>query len=609
MNKAQELPPPRVRWDLSALFSGIDDPKIDATWERCLAEARDLEAKYRGRIESPELTAALLAQGLRELEALYQEASKPINYAHLLFACDTNDSKIGAFMQRQMEKMTELNVATMFFELELQATPQERMEVVIEDPVLSGYRHHILLARSLSPYRLTEPEEVILEETANTGARAWVRLFDEVTSNHTYKFRDPGNGQCEDLTQEELLDMLRDPKREVRQAAADCLSQGLLDLRRVLVFIFNNLIQDKKVEDRLRKHLYPEHARHLTNELDKETVDLVIGLCRDNYGLVERFYNLKREILGLDELTHIDRYAPLFETHEQLSYEGAKELVLDAFRKFSPEMASVGAEFFEKSWIDAEPRSGKSGGAFCASNTPDTHPVVFLSYMSNLESVSTLAHELGHGVHASLSRQQTFLNFHGSLPLAELASTFGEMLVFEKLVAGTGIRDKLALYAGKIENMFATVFRQAAMFRFEQRCHERARTEGELNGEAVDEMWQEEMQAMFGSSLKLGEQHARWWSYISHFVEAPFYVYAYSFGELLVLSLFEKARVEGPSFAEKYLRLLRLGGSMSPHDLMATVGVDLRSREFWIGGFAAMEKLVSEFEVLWVGYKTAESRA
>lgn len=609
MNIVQELPPPHVRWDLSALFAGIDDPKIDATWESCLAAAQSLGEAYRGKIESDDLTAEVLAQGLRDLEALYQEASKPVNYAHLLFACDTSDPQIGAFMQKQMEKMTELNVLVMFFELELQAASQARIDAIIDDPALANYRHHIHLARTLSPHRLSEPEEIILEEAANTGVRAWVRLFNEMTSNHVYHLRQPGNGHVHELTQEEVLDLLRDPNRTVRAAAADCLSQGLTELRRVLVFVFNNLIQDKKVEDRLRKHLYPEHARHLTNELDKETVDLVIGLCRDNYGLVERFYNLKKEILAVEELTHIDRYAPLFEAQEQVAFEEARRLVLEAFAQFSPEMGARGGEFFEKGWIDAEPRAGKSGGAFCASNTPDTHPVMFLSYMNNAESVNTLAHELGHGVHASLSREQTFLNFQGSLPLAELASTFGEMLVFERLVKDTGLRDKLAMYAEKIENMFATVFRQAAMFRFEQRCHEMARTEGELNGERIDAMWQEEMQAMFGSSVKLGEQHAMWWSYIGHFIETPFYVYAYSFGELLVLSLYEKARVEGPAFADNYLGLLRLGGSLSPQDLMTTVGVDLRSRQFWLGGFAAMEKLVGEFEALWSEFKALDSQA
>ncbi|HTQ10761.1 MAG TPA: M3 family oligoendopeptidase, partial [Fimbriimonadaceae bacterium] len=450
-----------------------------------------------------------------------------------------------------------------------------------------------------SPYRLSEKEEVVLEQVANTGSRAWVRLFEEVTSNHVYKLRRPGSDEIEDLTQPELVALLHEPDRALRQAAADSFTQGLQELQRVLVFTFNNLLQDKAIEDKMRGFEYPEQARHLSNELDRETVDLVIRLCRANYGLVERFYKVKREILDLPGLTHIDRYAPLFESEERVDWDSARRIVLEAFGSFSNEMETRAREFFDENWIDAEPRKGKQGGAFCSYITPDTHPVVFQSYLNKQDDVMTLAHELGHGVHASLSRAQTYFNFHGTLPLAELASTFGEMLVFESLVREASTKDKLALYAGKIEGIFATVFRQAAMFRFEQRIHEERRASGELPPSRFGELWQEEMQAMFGSSVNLGEQHRLWWSYIGHFVFAPFYVYAYSFGELLVLSLYQMAKREGPSFADKYVSLLRDGGSKTPTELMRSVGVDLHAESFWQGGFAAMENLVAEFERLW----------
>jgi len=599
MSATAELAPPQVRWDLSALFSGIDDPKIDQTWATGLERAKAFAEKYRGKIDSPSLTASLLAESLKELESIVQEVSKPQNYANLLFACDTSDAKIGAFMQKQMEKGSELSVILMFFELELQAAASEVIDRLLQDPALSNYVHYINVARTFSPHRLTEAEEVLLEETANTGTRAWQRLHEEVTSNQVFKFQRPGSTEVQDLTQSEVVALLRDPNREVRQSAADSLSAGLAEIRRVLTFTYNNLLQDKSVEDRLRKHPYPEHSRHMANELDKETVDLVIRLCRENYRLVERFYNVKREILGLPELTHIDRYAPLFESKEQVSWDEARQIVLEAFGQFSEDMEARGREFFDKKWIDAEPRKGKGGGAFCSYNTPDTHPVIFQSYLNKQDDVMTLAHELGHGVHASLSRAQTYFNFHGTLPLAELASTFGEMLVFEKLVGKASDQEKLALYAEKIEGVFATVFRQAAMFQFEQRCHLTRRAEGELAPQRFGEIWQEELQAMFGKSLLLGEQHKDWWSYVGHFIFAPFYVYAYSFGELLVLSLYQMAKAEGPGFAPKYVEMLRKGGSLSPTELMHMVGVDLHSEAFWKGGFTAMEQLVGEFERLW----------
>lgn len=602
MSATNDIAPPQVRWDLSALFSGMDDPKIEATWQTAMERADAFAATYRGKIDSPELDAATLATAIADIEALYNEVAKPMSYANLIFSTDSGDPKVGAFMQKQREKGTELSVKTLFFELELQAADGDLIARLLEDDALANYRHYVQATRVYSPYRLSEKEEIILEETANTGSRAWVRLFEELTANQVFKLHLPGE-EPKEATEQEVLALLRHPKREVRQAAGDSLTAGLKELQRVLVFNYNNLLQDKAVDDRLRGYEYAEQSRHLSNELDKETVDLVVSKCRENYGLVARFYHVKREILGLDELTHIDRYAPLFPSEEKVEWDRAREIVLDAFGTFSDTLKDRAAEFFDQRWIDAEPRKGKQGGAFCAYNTPDTHPVVFQSYLNKMDDVMTLAHELGHGVHASLSRAQTYLNFHGTLPLAELASTFGEMLVFEKLVKGASTKDKIALYADKVEGIFATVFRQAAMFSFEQRCHQARRTEGEQTPEQFGEIWQQEIQAMFGDSVKIGDQHRIWWSYVGHFIFAPFYVYAYSFGELLVLSLYQMAKAEGPSFADKYVEVLRLGGSLSPQELMAIVGVDLKSAEFWDGGFRAMEALVSEFERLWAEYK------
>jgi oligoendopeptidase F len=594
---------PKVRWDLGALFSGMDDPKIAETWERSLSTAQDFASKYRGKINAPDVSPDLLASALRELEGLYNDVAKPLCYSNLLFATDSASPAVGAFLQKQREKATELSVLLLFFDLELQGLEEETMAQLLASPKLEIYTHYVRTTRAFSPYRLGEPEEIILEETANTGSRAWVRLFEEVTSNHVYKLHRPGVDVIEETTQQEVLALLRDPDRMTRQAAADSFTAGLQEQERVLVFIYNNLLQDKAVEDRLRKLEYPEKSRHLANELEKETVDLVVKLCREHNGLVERFYNVKREILGLPELTHIDRYAPLFSTEAPVAWEEAQRIVLGAFGSFSRTMEARAAEFFEKSWIDAEPRKGKQGGAFCSYNTPDTHPVVFQTYLNKMDDVMTLAHELGHGVHASLSRAQTYFNYQGTLPLAELASTFGEMLVFEKLVQGADLKDQLALYADKLEGVFATVFRQAAMFSFEQKCHQARRAEGELSPEQFGDYWQTELQEMFGNSVKLGDQHRMWWSYVGHFIFAPFYVYAYSFGELLVLSLYQMAKAEGPTFADRYVDVLTLGGSKTPKELMEIVGVDLDSEAFWLGGFRAMENMVAEFERLWSEYR------
>ncbi|MCW5941474.1 MAG: M3 family oligoendopeptidase [Fimbriimonadaceae bacterium] len=602
MSSATTLPKTDVRWDLSALFSGMDDPKIEATWSDAKARAQAFAEQFRSRIAGGDLDPDTLFAAITEYEAILQESHKPAGYANLVFATDSDNPAVGAFLQKQMENGTELRVLLMFFELELQKTPATTIERCLADPRLAPYRHYVENVRVYTPYTLSEPEEVILEETSNTGRRAWVRLFEELTGNHVFRTRNPATGETENKTQQEVLSMLRDANRSVRQAAADALSEGLAELEKVIVFTYNTVLQDQSVGDRLRKHDYPEHSRHLANELDKATVDLVVSMCGANHDLVARYYRVKREILGLPELTHVDRYAPLFEAEGEIGFEAAREIVLQAFGEFSAELRARASDFFENNWIDAAPKTGKLGGAFCSYNTPDTHPVVFLTYLNKMQDVGTLAHELGHGVHGSLSRAQSLLNFHGSLPLAELASIFGEMLVFEKLVAQASAKDKLALYAEKIEGMFASVFRQASMFRFEQRCHEARRSEGELTAERFGAIWQEELQAMFGDSVTLGDQHRRWWSYVGHFFFAPFYVYAYAFGELLTLSLYQKAKAEGPAFEATYVELLRLGGSKTPKELMAGVGVDLASRDFWQGGFDAMERLIAEFEALWAAH-------
>lgn len=587
-----------VTWDLSSLFSSQQDPKIAETWIECHNKADAFAEKYRGRIQTGSLSAEELANALREVEAITLLASKPPSYASLLFAADASNPENGAFYQAQSEETSSVRVKLAFFDLELQAAPEEWITPLLADPALSNYVHAIKVTRVYSPHRLSEAEEILLEETSNTGSRAWVRLHDEILSNHVFKLNNPETREQQEMSQEEVLHLLRSSNREMRQAAADSLSQGLSDLSRVIVFIYNTLLADKKLEDRLRRFSFPEQSRHMANELTEETVDLVANLCRDNSGMVARYYSAKKDLLGLPELTHVDRYAPLFEAEELVDWDKAKEMVLSSFAEFHPTLATAAEEFFESKWIDAEVRKGKTGGAFCSYITPDLHPVILMSYQGKMGDVMTLAHELGHGVHASVSRVQTPLNYQGTLPLAELASIFAEMLVFDKVIQGASVKDQTALYADKIEGIFASVHRQAALYRFEKRSHKQRRESGELSREQFGEIYQEEMQSMFQESVHLGTQHSDWWAYISHFFFAPFYVYAYSFGELLTLSLFQRAKQQGPGFAEKYLDVLVRGGSETPQELMSRLGVDLTDRSFWQEGFDSIDRMVTRFEEL-----------
>lgn len=590
-----------VAWDLNDLFSGPDDPRVDENLDKLLECSRKFAQTYRGKINSESLNTQVLLSAIKEYEDIAQQMAKTGSYAALLFASDTSKPESGAFMQHVQERETEISLELMFFDLELMAVKPEIIDPLLDDKALEDYRHFIQAARLFRDHRLSEPEERILEEKANTGSRAFERLFEEMVS--AIEFKITLDGEEKTLTEPEILALLRDPNREVRKLAAGSLTKGLLDNGRLLTFIFNTLVFDKSVDDRLKRYGYPEQARNLSNELDKEIVDTVISASVNNYSLVARYYHTKREILGLDELTHYDRYAPLFEAKKQYSFNEARQIVLDSFGGFSKDMAAAADKFFNKKWIDAAPRKGKRGGAFCMYVTPDLHPYVLLSYLNRKDDVMTLAHELGHGVHAYVSRNQSYMNFHSALPVAELASTFGEMLVFESLAAKSDLDEKLALYAEKIEETFATIFRQAAMFRFEQELHRARRERGELTREEIGELWQNEMQAMFGDSVIMGKEHENWWMYVNHFISSPFYVYAYSFGELLVMALYSMYKRDGESFVPKYMEMLKTGGACSPRDLLARVGIDIADPEFWNGGVKVVEHLISDFEKLHAEWK------
>lgn len=594
-----------VSWNLADLFENIEDPRVESSLDNLLARSKVFAERYREKINNKDLSALTLLNAVKEYEDIIQDIVKVTSFSALTFSADTSNPAHGAFLQHVQERQTEISLELIFFELELMAAKPEVIDPILQDKALDNYRHFVHASRLFREHRLPESEEKILEEKANTGSRAFERLFEESVS--AIEFKITLDGEEKVLTEPEILALQRDTKREVRKEAAASLTRGLMANSRLLTFIFNTLVFDKSIDDRLRRYEYPEQARNLSNEVERETVETVISTCVEGYPFVARYYKTKRDILGYDKLMHYDRYAPLFEAKKEYSFDEGKAVVLKSFRDFSPAIADAANEFFENGWIDAAPRKGKRGGAFCMYVTPDTHPYVLLSYLNRKDDIMTLAHELGHGVHASLSRVQSFLNFSSVLPVAELASTFGEMLVFENLVAQSDSADKLALYAGKIEDTFATIFRQAAMYRFEQELHRMRREQGELTSEEIGQIWQNNIQAMFVDSVKMGEEHANWWMYVGHFIGSPFYVYAYSFGELLVMALYSMYKREGASFVPKFENMLRTGGACSPAELLSKVGIDINDPEFWRGGMKVVEELISSFERVYAEWK-AESK-
>jgi oligoendopeptidase F len=495
------------------------------------------------------------------------------------------------------ERGSAIRTELLFFQLEWVAAPDDVAAARLAEPALARRRHLLGAMRRYRPHVRTEPEERILEETANTGSRAFGRLFDEVLADARFRVELPGGRR--DLGEEEVLALLHEPDRAVRRAAAAGLTAGLRERSRLLGFVFNTLVQDKAVLDRLRRYADPMDERNLANEIDGGAVRALLEACEARYDLVRRYYGLKRRLLGLAELKDYDRYAPLPEAGGARSFDEARRTVLESYRDFAPELAEIAARFFAGRWIDAEIRPGKRGGAFCASTVPSAHPYVLLSYTGNLRDVMTLAHELGHGVHQWLARGRGLFEQDAPLTTAETASVFGEMLVFRRLMREE--RDpavRLALLCGKLEDAFATVFRQVAMTRFEQALHAARRREGELTVDRVSELWLEANGAMFGDSVELTPDYGLWWLYIPHFVHTPFYCYAYAFGELLVLALLRRHDEEGAAFVPRYLELLAAGGSEAPPALLARVGLDLEDPRFWSGGLALLEEMLGEAERL-----------
>jgi oligoendopeptidase F len=584
-----------VRWDLADLYAGPDDPRIDADLGAALAAARDFAARYRGRVA--QLAPHELAAAVDALEALQEPAARAGAFAQLLFAADTAAPRHGALLQHIQERGTEIHNTLLFFELEWVALAPERAQALLGDASLARRRHFLESLRRYRPHLLSEPEEKILAETANTGRHAFSRLFDEILAAMTFRVRE-GGGELA-LSEEEVLSRLYEPDRERRREAARALSEGLRANSRVLGFIFNTLVQDKSVGDRLRRYETPMASRHLANEIEPRSVESLLAACVRGYPLVARYYRLKARLLGLPRLHDYDRYAPVAGETGERSFAEARRIVLSAYADFAPRMAEIAEQFFERRWIDAELRPGKRGGAFCASTLPSLHPYVLCNYTGNLRDVMTVAHELGHGVHQYLARERGLFEQDTPLTTAETASVFGEMLVFRRLLREeSDPKRRLALLCGKLEDAFATVFRQVAMTRFEESLHAARRAEGELPLARINALWMEANRPMFGDSVELGDDYAWWWLYIPHFVHSPFYCYAYAFGELLVLALLRRYDRDGAAFVPRYLELLAAGGSDTPERLLARIGLDVGDPAFWDGGLALLEEMVAEAETL-----------
>jgi oligoendopeptidase F len=580
-----------ITWNLGDLYKAIDDPAITRDLDQADALADALAEQYRGRVAK--LTASELLTLIESYEAIVELAQRVGSFAYLLWSTSTDNPACGALLQRATERGSRLGQKLVFVELEWANVSDKKAATLMKNPGLARYKHWLELVRRTRPYLLSEPEEKLLAEKAITGREAWSRFFDEVLSAARFEF----DGQM--LPEQVMLSKLYDAERDVRKRAAGSITIGLKSILQTTTYVFNTILADKTSDDTLRKYPTWISARNLSNEVDDATVDALVKSVTSRYDIVARYYRLKRKLLGLDQLFDYDRYAPLPSADRVYMWPEAREIVLNAYRAFHPQMADIANMFFDKRWIDAQIKPGKRGGAYSHSTVPSAHPYVFMNYEGTPREVMTLAHELGHGVHQWLARQQGLLQANTPLTTAETASVFGEMLVFQSLLkSDDNPQYQLGLLTNKIEDTFATVFRQVSMNRFEDAIHTARRQEGELTADRLSGLWLVTQRAMFGDSLTMTDEYGLWWSYIPHFIHTPGYVYAYSFGNLLVLALYARYREVGGDFPERYLAMLAQGSSDWPHEMVRPLGVDLTDPGFWDYGLRLLDEMVSQAEGL-----------
>ncbi len=587
-----------VCWNLSDLYESPDDPRIAADLDAAERRAIAFEQAYRDKIAAEGGPApALLLNAIVELEALSEQMDRSSVYASLLHAAKTDDPKHGALLAMTRERRTAISKHLIFFDLEWVKLPEDVAGRLIESTELARYRHFLREKRAWKPFYLSEPEEKILEEKSVTGRAAFVRLFEETVSTIRCPFTI--EGKVESLTTQQILAKLYDPDRPTRRAAAEGLTEGLKANARLLTYVFNTVVLDHKSDCGLRGFASPMGPRNLANEIPEGVVDALLAETERHYPTVHRYYRLKRRLLGLSALLDHDRYAPLFDDQPGCDWPTGREVVQESYEQFSPKSGAIVREFFEKHWIDASLREGKRGGAFSAGAVPSVHPYILMNYTDRLRDVMTLAHELGHGVHQYLSRGVGYFQCSTPLTTAETASVFGEMLTFHRLLERfPDPKTRLSLLCGKIEDAFATVFRQTVLTRFEQALHKARRERGELAADQINTLWIDANRPMHGDAVGLTEGYAWWWLYIGHFIRSPFYCYAYAFGELLVLALVQKYKQDGADFVPKYLELLASGGSEAPDRLLAKLDVDVNDPGFWGLGLRLLDDMVTEAERL-----------
>lgn len=586
-----------ITWDLSALYQNEDAPEINADLDKALATAKSFKSQYHGKIASESCDDKLLLQALRDYEILLETGYRPYAMASLLFTGDGKSDKFKGMVAKVQETVTLLSNETLFFGLEIQKIPKDKLAGFLKNEALAHYSHHIKTLRLFTPHTLEENEEQIINRKNLSGKTAFVNLFDEFTAAFEWQLEVDGEEKI--LTSSEMRELQRSQDADLRYRAKKAHDGKYAENDLIFTNVFGNLIKDHATDMEMRNYDSPILPSHMGNNVPPAVVDTMMQTTSEHYPLVQRYLRLKAKMLGLPKLKGSDLYAPVLKTDRKVPFDEGKALVLDSMSSFSPEFGQIIERGFTERWIDAEIRPGKRGGAFCYSIAPSVHPFVLVNYVDNLDSVYTMAHEFGHALHSVLAyEKETILTFHAPLVLAETASVFAEMLLTRKLLAEETEREsRIQIISGKLEDFFGTISRQNMYTLFELDAHLEG-AKRRLSADDFCQLWLKRRDEMYADTVDFLEEEKWFWSVIPHFIHTRFYCYAYTFGALFVLALFNQYEKEGEPFVPKYRALLAAGDSDSPENIIKKIGMDFSQKNFWQGGFTVIESLLDELEGL-----------
>jgi len=579
-------------WSLSDLFPAQDSPEMKAVFDELDNKVVEFEAVRLSL--SPEMPVAAFLKAIDLLEAISRLASRIADFAYLSFSADTQDQVIQAFQSDVESRMAVIANRTLFFSLWWKGLEEEAAERLM---AASGdYRYWLEEMRHFKPHTLTEPEEKIINIKDTTGSMAVVNLYNTLTNR--FLFHLEVDGEIKELTRGELMVFVRSYDPALRAAAYQELYRVYSQDGAILGQMYQTLVRDWHNENLDMRHFAnPLAVRNLANDIPDDVVNTLLGVCQDNLSVFQRFFQLKAHWLGMERLRRYDIYAPVVKTEKKYEFGQATDMVFDAFQLFEPRIANLARRVLDQNHLDSEVRRGKISGAFCAAVAPDVTPWVLVNYQGKPDDVATLAHELGHAVHSQLAAEHSLFTFHSSLPLAETASTFGEMMLVDRLLAtesDASVRQTLLFR--QVDDAYATVMRQAQFALFERQAHDMVQqgaTVDELSGAYLDNL-----RHQFGDAVEVGDEFRWEWVSIPHIYHTPFYVYAYTFGQLLVLSLYQQFKAEGEAFKPRYLSLLSAGGSKSPEKILSDAGVNMHNASFWQGGFDVIRGLIEQLETI-----------